>query len=144
MMIIEDFIFFSFHILLHQPYFYKFHKIHHEYTTSVAVAGLHFHVVEFFFIQSVSFLINVRLALLYGPVHISTLVSWFILRIWDANLAHSGYKFPWAPIQLLPFCTNDDFHDFHHSQNSGNYGSEFRWWDLLFGTTSDFLKCKRQ
>ncbi len=89
-------------------------------------------------------MINMRVALLYGPVHISTLVSWFILRIWDANIGHSGYDFSWAPVQLLPFCTNDEFHDFHHSKNVGNYASHFRFWDMIFGTNKDFTKFKMQ
>lgn len=144
MMLIEDFIFFTFHRLLHTPTLYKYHKVHHEFNTTVSIAGLHFHVVEFFLIQSVSFLINMRLVCFYGPIHISTIVSWFILRIWDANIAHSGYNFSWAPLQLLPFCANDEFHDFHHTTNSGNYGSHFRFWDTLFGTNKEFIKYKAQ
>lgn len=142
MMVIEDFIFFTLHRLLHTPALYKYHKVHHEFNNTVSIAGLHFHVVEFFLIQSLSFLINMRLACLYGPMHISTVVIWFVLRIWDANIGHSGYNFSWAPLQLLPFCTNDEFHDFHHTTNSGNYGSHFRFWDILFGTNKDFIKFK--
>ena len=52
MMLVEDFMFFTFHRLLHHPLFYKYHKIHHEFTTTVAIAGLHFHILEFFFVQS--------------------------------------------------------------------------------------------
>ena len=107
MMFLEDLFFLSFHWLLHQPQLYKYHKVHHEFSTTVSIAGLHFHPIEFFLIQSVSSLMNMRILLLTGPLHLSTLVSWFVLRIWDANSAHSGYNFSWAPIQLLPFCTND-------------------------------------
>ena len=108
----------------------------------MSIAGLHFHVVEFFLIQSVSSLVNMRIVMLFGPLHLTTLVSWFVLRIWDANSAHSGYNFSWAPIQLLPFCTNDEFHDYHHTKNVGNYGSHFRIWDTVFSTNASYRKFK--
>lgn len=79
---------------------------------------------------------------LFGPVHITTIVIWMMLRMFDAYNAHSGYSFSWAPVQLLLFCTNDDFHDFHHSHNCGNYSAIFRIWDILFGTTVAFRNHK--
>jgi sterol desaturase/sphingolipid hydroxylase (fatty acid hydroxylase superfamily) len=75
-----------------------------------------------------------KLAALVGPFNLSTFVIWVIFRILDAYNGHCGYVFSWTPLQLLPFCTNDEFHDFHHTQNCGNYGSHFRFLDSLFGT----------
>ena len=83
-----------------------------------------------------------KVALLVGPFNISTFVIWLIFRMWDAYNGHCGYVFSWAPIQLLPFVTNDEFHDFHHTQNSGNYGSHFRFWDSLFNTNKVFRDFK--
>lgn len=143
MMLAEDFFFFSTHYALHQPYLYPFHKIHHEYTNTVSLAGLHFHPLEFFITQSISTLFSIKLASLVGPMNISTLVIWLIFRMLDAFYGHCGYNFSWTPLQLLPFTTYDDFHDFHHSSNSGNYGSHFRFWDSLFGTMNTFRKYKR-
>lgn len=79
-----------------------------------------------------------------GPIHITTVTIWMVLRIADAYNGHSGYIFSWAPLQLLPFCANDDFHDFHHSGNHGNYGSQFRFWDSIFGTNEMFRDFKRK
>jgi sterol desaturase/sphingolipid hydroxylase (fatty acid hydroxylase superfamily) len=67
---------------------------------------------------------------LFGPTHIITIVIWMILRMYDGYNAHCGYKFSWSALQLLPFCTNDDFHDFHRSHNCGNYSAMFRFWDI--------------
>jgi sterol desaturase/sphingolipid hydroxylase (fatty acid hydroxylase superfamily) len=67
-----------------------------------------------------------------------------ILRIYDGYNGHSGYNFSWTPLQLLPFCTNDDFHDFHHSHNCGNYGSQFRFLDTIFNTNKPFRDFKRK
>ena len=58
MMFVEDTFFFFTHWSLHQPVLYKIHKIHHEYKTTVSIAGLHFHPIEFFITQSVSALLN--------------------------------------------------------------------------------------
>jgi methylsterol monooxygenase len=138
MMLMEDFVFFSTHYIAHISFLYKFHKIHHEYTTSVSIAGMHFHSFEFLLTQSFSNLACLKFALLVGPVNISTFVIWLIFRVWDAYNGHSGYVFSWSPLQLLPFTTNDEFHDFHHTQNCGNYGSHFRFWDSVFGTNDQF------
>ena len=79
-----------------------------------------------------------KAASIVGPFNISTLVIWFIFRLWDAFNGHCGYVFSWSPLQLLPLCTNDDFHDYHHSRNSGNFGSHFRFWDCVFDTNRSF------
>ncbi len=79
---------------------------------------------------------------LFGPMHITTIVIWMILRMYDAYNAHCGYTFSWSPLQLLPFCTNDDFHDFHHSHNSCNYSAMFRFWDIVFDSSKDFREYK--
>lgn len=142
MLLVEDFTFFWSHWAFHHPLLYKFHKIHHEYNITVSTAGLHFHFLEFFISQIVAAKIYMSVAMLYAPLHINTLVIWYIFRVWDANQGHCGYVFPWTPLQLMPFCTNDEFHDFHHTRNSGNYGSQFRFWDSLFGSNSDFRAYK--
>lgn len=79
---------------------------------------------------------------MFGPVHINTIAIWLILRIYDAYNGHSGYMFSWTPIQILPFCTYEDFHDFHHSHNCGNFSSQLRIWDILFGTNQRFKEYK--
>ena len=142
MTLIEDFTFFTFHYLMHQPILYPFHKVHHEYSTTVSIAGLHFHVIEFLLIQSLSTMINFKITMLFGPLHLSTVIIFVVLRIYDANNGHCGYNFSWTPLQILPFCANDEFHDFHHSRNSGNYGSQLRIWDSTFGTNREFRKHK--
>jgi sterol desaturase/sphingolipid hydroxylase (fatty acid hydroxylase superfamily) len=144
MIVVEDLLFFTFHRCLHSTLLYKYHKVHHEYTYTVSTAALHFHPIEFFLILSLSSFINIRLTMLISPLHITTLTIWFMLRICDVNIAHSGYKFPWAPIQLLPFCTNDEFHDYHHTRGYGNYGSFLRVWDSVFGYNREFRTIKRE
>lgn len=82
--------------------------------------------------------------ILFGPVHVTTAIIWIILRMYDAENGHSGYIFSWTPIQVLPFCANDDFHDFHHSHNCGNFSSQLRIWDIFFGTNRNFKDYKQK
>lgn len=52
----------------------------------------------------------------------------------------SGYDIPLNPLHLIPFYAGARFHDFHHMNFVGNYGSTFTWWDRLFNTDSQFNK----
>jgi sterol desaturase/sphingolipid hydroxylase (fatty acid hydroxylase superfamily) len=146
MYFLEDLIFFTSHWLLHRPFLYKHvHKIHHEYNTTVAIAGMHFHVAEFVLANIAPTKIYLTaVALLFGPLHVNTVVIWSILRTLDAYNGHCGYSFSWCPIQILPFCAHEDFHDFHHSHNCGNFSSQLRIWDIVFGTNSNFNKHKQK
>ena len=144
MFFVEDLFFFTAHIICHTSALYVYHKVHHEYATSVSIAGLHFHVLEFIITQSLSTLVNVRVASLYGPFHLLLLVYWVVWRLWDAYNAHCGYCFSWSPLQLLPFCTNDEYHDYHHSHNRGNYASHFRYLDWLVGSNTTYRIYKKK
>jgi sterol desaturase/sphingolipid hydroxylase (fatty acid hydroxylase superfamily) len=144
MAVFEDFYFFWSHWAFHHPLLYRFHKVHHEYTITVSTAGFHFHLFEAFVTQQINAGIYMKAAMAYAPIHVNTLIYWYIFRTWDAYNGHCGYVFPWSPLQLIPFCTNDDYHDFHHTQNYGNYGSLFRFWDILFGFTKPFREHKRK
>ncbi len=67
-------------------------------------------------------------------------LTWLCYRIGDTVDQHGAYEFPWSPFSILPFASNchaatADFHDFHHSRNVGNYGSQFSLLDWAFGTS---------
>ncbi len=69
--------------------------------------------------------------------HISQLLLFLALRLWETIDAHSGYDFPFSPWRYLTGAVN---HDLHHSANLGNYGM-FPFWDWICGTrTSDLRK----
>ena len=80
---------------------------------------------------------------------------------------HSGYDFPYLSIPSTSFrdmsvrsrnCLHDThgtrqcssnaccispklgarYHDFHHSNFTGNFAPTFRWWDWLFGTDKQY------
>jgi sterol desaturase/sphingolipid hydroxylase (fatty acid hydroxylase superfamily) len=113
--ICEDFAFHIFHRMAHSRYLYPyFHKYHHNYTTTVSLAGEHFHPVDFFF----GALIPVSLGpnLLGEHLHITTYMVWIVIRTFESVDAHSGFEFPWSPFRLLPFSASATYHDYHHSQ----------------------------
>jgi sterol desaturase/sphingolipid hydroxylase (fatty acid hydroxylase superfamily) len=49
---------------------------------------------------------------------------------------------PWSPFRIIPFPGSAEKHDFHHSQNMGNFASFFCWWDMLMGTDIAYIKFK--
>jgi sterol desaturase/sphingolipid hydroxylase (fatty acid hydroxylase superfamily) len=68
----------------------------------------------------------------------------FFLRMIETVDAHSGYLFPFSPWSLIPSIQGGaDRHDFHHSQNKGNYGI-FAFWDWLCGTDQVYWKWKEK
>jgi sterol desaturase/sphingolipid hydroxylase (fatty acid hydroxylase superfamily) len=56
------------------------------------------------------------------------------VRVAEAVDAHSGFELPFSPYSLWPFRPSAADHDWHHSNNTGNYGSFFTWWDRGMGT----------
>jgi sterol desaturase/sphingolipid hydroxylase (fatty acid hydroxylase superfamily) len=76
-----------------------------------------------------------------GPhMHITTVLSFTVLRVWETMDLHCGYEFPWSPFRLLPFASSAEYHDFHHSHNVGNYSSMFSFWDTIYGKNIDFFE----
>ena len=126
------------HVLMHQPWFYKtFHKKHHEFKGTIGIAGLYFTTFDY--------LVN-NITLGIGPnllgvrCHMFTSHMWTIVSVVDGIMVHSGYDFPWLHFSLLPFSSNSNEHDFHHSQNAGNYASYLVFWDYICGTNKNYLE----
>jgi len=141
--LLEDFFFYHFHKLFHVKYKYFplyqwIHKQHHEHKQPVLIASQDAHPVE-------HFLANVMPSLL-APIllgrsfHGFSVFSWGLVRIFHNIEGHSGYEFPWSPFRNLPFMTNAQFHDFHHSANVGNYSSMLNFWDTVYDTNTEFFE----
>lgn len=72
-------------------------------------------------------------------IHLFTVACVYSLHLIESVEAHSGYQFSWSPLRVLPFFTDEEYHDFHHSHNVGNY-SEIWLWDTFFGTNREYYK----
>jgi sterol desaturase/sphingolipid hydroxylase (fatty acid hydroxylase superfamily) len=73
-------------------------------------------------------------------MHFYTYIVWGNIRIGNGTYAHSGYDFPFFPLEILPFYSNSTYHDFHHSKSVGNYAGIFSLWDTLNGTNKIYYK----
>ena len=91
------------HRLLHHRLIYKYiHKMHHEYKSTFAVAGLHVHPVE----QVILNVLPLSSGLIMLRCHIATAWIYVLSSVIHSTIAHSGYH--------LPFLNSSEFHDFHH------------------------------
>ncbi|KAF5099248.1 hypothetical protein D0Z03_001065 [Geotrichum reessii] len=131
----EDTWHYWFHRALHYGPLYKhIHKQHHKYAAPFGLTAEYAHPVE----VAVTGLGTVGSPLLYayffGNMHLVTIISWVVLRLFQAIDSHSGYDFPWSLRHFLPIWAGADHHDDHHKYFVGNYASSFRHWDYVLGT----------
>jgi sterol desaturase/sphingolipid hydroxylase (fatty acid hydroxylase superfamily) len=132
---IDDFLFYLSHRLLHDPRIYKhIHKKHHEYKTTIGIAAIYAHPIEFLVGNVLPVIIGARIF----HAHVITFWLWIAIGQYEITEQHSGYEFPWNPTTLLPFNSGANYHDFHHSRNQGNYASMFTFWDWFFGTNKAY------
>ncbi|CAN6981399.1 unnamed protein product [Brassica rapa subsp. trilocularis] len=139
--IIEDFVFYWGHRILHSKWLYKnVHSVHHEYATPFGLTSEYAHPDKILFLG---------FATIVGPAltgpHLITLWLWMVLRVLETVEAHCGYHFPWSLSDFLPLYGGADFHDYHHRllyTKSGNYSSTFVYMDWIFGTDKGYRRLK--
>lgn len=129
--VLDDFLYYWMHRAMHENKWLlkNVHAVHHEIRTPSAIAGNHFHWIEF--------ALTAGLALV-GPLllgsHVAVVWVWLVLRQLEAADGHTGYDFPWDPLHWLPVYEGAAYHDFHHARFKGNYAGFFPFWDRVFGT----------
>ena len=77
--------------------------------------------------------------LLGKNMHYSLFIFMTSFKVTATTFGHSGYDFPIFPFELFPFKVSSPYHDFHHSNNVGNYGGFLTIWDDLMGSNHDFF-----
>lgn len=132
--------FYSTHRLLHEsPFLYRtIHKKHHSWKGTVAPAAEYAHPLET--------IISNQFPTLGGAIflgaHPVLLCAWVAIRLQRTYEAHSGYCLRGTPLldflNVLGIVDSEEavVHDFHHTVNTGCYGSTFL--DYTLGTMTSF------
>jgi len=137
-MIVNDTLFYWSHRALHHPSVYKrFHKQHHEFHVSLGITTEYASPFESVFSNTIPTVLG---PLIMGS-HPTLLWMWLVFREIETVDAHCGYVFPFSPMRPFPF-NGPQRHDYHHSNNTGNFGSFFTFWDKLMGTDAYGLALK--
>lgn len=131
--VLHDAYFYWTHRSMHHPaLFRRFHKVHHLSTNPSPWAAYAFAPGE-----AASQALFVPLTLMVLPLHPLALFLFLVHMILRNALGHSGFEiFPrGAPRRpVWGRFTTTTHHDLHHSDNRGNFGLYFTWWDRLMGT----------
>lgn len=124
--LIEEVGFYYAHRLFHHRIMYKrFHKIHHEWQSPIAITAVYAHPLEHILANMVP--------VATGPIilgsHPATMLLWFSLATLSTITVHSGYH--------LPFFISSEFHDYHHLKFTECFGV-LGILDHLHGTDQKF------
>ena len=139
----EDFLFYCSHRFFHHRLVYPYvHKKHHEVIYPVSISSDYCHWIEFLSANLMPMVLFPKLSFyLFGTnMHIFSIYLFFVIRITETVETHSGYDFPFSPFKLIPYGLSPDYHDYHHTNNIGNYGSFTTIWDTLFRTNLFYYK----
>ena len=139
-MMVEDLFFYLAHALFHHPKFYWIHKRHHEYTCTISLAVEHAHPIEFIMANMIPTGPGYKILSNFYPLHMITILVWIAMRLIESTEGHSGYEWTFSYTSIFPLGAGPEYHNFHHSNNVGNYASYTIIWDTLFGSNEEYYK----
>lgn len=143
--IMEDAWHYWFHRALHYGPLYKMiHKLHHTYSAPFGLAAEYASPIEVMLLALGTVGGPILWVSFTGDLHLFTMYTWIVGRLFQAIDSHSGYDFPWSLHHFLPFWAGAHHHDVHHEKFIGNYASSFRWWDYCLDTESGPEASKRR
>ncbi|KAF4342903.1 methylsterol monooxygenase [Fusarium beomiforme] len=143
--IMEDAWHYWFHRALHYGPLYKaIHKMHHTYSAPFGLAAEYASPIETALLGIGVVGCPIILLAITGELHLFTMYTWIVLRLFQAIDSHSGYDFPWSLRHFLPVWAGAAHHDLHHEKFIGNYASSFRWWDYCLDTEAGAEAHKRR
>ncbi|MBI2806280.1 MAG: sterol desaturase family protein [Planctomycetes bacterium] len=123
------------HIMFHAvPILWRLHMVHHADLDFDVTTGLRFHTIEILLSMGIKFAVVVLL----GAPALAVLIFEIALNA-TAMFNHANVRLPgWLDRVLRLVLVTPDMHRVHHSaipvETNSNFGFNFPWWDLLFGT----------
>ncbi|KAG9192904.1 hypothetical protein G6011_11638 [Alternaria panax] len=120
------------------------HKIHHQYSAPFGLAAEYASPIEVMVLGFGTVGVPIVFCAITKDLHILTMYTWIVFRLFQAIDAHSGYEFPWSLHHFLPFWAGAEHHDVHHEKFIGNYASSFRWWDFVLDTEAGAEASKKR
>ncbi|EKJ69466.1 hypothetical protein FPSE_10346 [Fusarium pseudograminearum CS3096] len=143
--VMEDAWHYWFHRALHYGPLYKaIHKMHHTYSAPFGLAAEYASPIETALLGIGVVGCPIVLLAITGELHLFTMYTWIVLRLFQAIDSHSGYDFPWSLRHILPVWAGAHHHDLHHEKFIGNYASSFTWWDYCLDTEAGADAHKRR
>lgn len=135
--LVDDAYFYAFHRWMHENkwVYKKVHLQHHRAFTPVPIEYIYVHPFEWIGGSGGIFFGALTLFLFEGgQISAYTFLTYAAIRSLHELDIHSGIRSKVFP-KALPFIGSTEHHDLHHSKpNSGNYGSTYLFWDILFKT----------
>ncbi|GFS87409.1 fatty acid hydroxylase domain-containing protein 2 [Nephila pilipes] len=129
--VMNEIIFYYTHRIMHHPSIYKsIHKLHHEWTTPIAISAIYCHPLE----HVLSNIVTVIPSFIILGSHVSVWWFWFCIALLFTLNSHCGYNFPFMP--------SPEYHDYHHMKTNQNFGL-LGFVDWLHGTNLSYRKRKK-
>jgi Delta7-sterol 5-desaturase len=132
--LIHDTYFYFFHRMMHSRLLMKHvHRLHHNSTDPTPFTGYAFHpwetVIEFAFLPLIIFII---------PLHPIVFAIWQFGGILLFSMyAHLGFEIMpkwWVTNPVTKYFNTPTNHNMHHAKFNYNYGLYFNFWDRIFKT----------
>ncbi|XP_052150160.1 very-long-chain aldehyde decarbonylase GL1-10-like isoform X4 [Oryza glaberrima] len=118
-LLVEDYLGYWIHRLLHTPWAYHhIHRVHHEFTAPMGYAAPYAHWAEILILGFPAFAGPAIV-----PCHMTTFWLWF--------------KLPFDPTKYIPLYGGVEYHDYHHfvgGHSQSNFSSVFTFCDYIYGT----------
>jgi sterol desaturase/sphingolipid hydroxylase (fatty acid hydroxylase superfamily) len=114
------------------PFFWSFHKFHHEDTKLNISSSIRFHTAELLF----TYVFKLPLFLLMG-INVTTVILYGLILLPVVTLNHSNVRIGKATDKILRlFISSPYMHRVHHSviiqETDSNYGAVLPYWDRIF------------
>ncbi|KAL8965692.1 MAG: hypothetical protein Q9183_003733 [Haloplaca sp. 2 TL-2023] len=108
-----------------------FHARHHELNVTYSWGGIYDHPIESLFLSVGAFVI----AVLGSGMSLRESMVFSAFSSAKACTDHSGYRFPWNPVDLFT-TVGAEYHDKHHQRwgYKNNFALHFQFWDRVLGT----------